>query len=157
MTIKTCLIHYAWEMTGINGRPGRSRDLERFSLSPLAPEMWSFVHPPTGFIYMSVRYPSWLVLHSLFRPAALRILIGRTAVIFIHSCFNTGSISRFFFIIAMFVSEDRFFLRKSMQNCNVFAFYSISDFIKFQMYWFCIIFNIYILILSPAILSTISS
>lgn len=58
--------------------------------------------------------------HLLFTSAALRILIGRTAIIFIHSCFNTGSIFRF--VIAMFVSEVRFFLRKSKHNLNFFEF-----------------------------------
>lgn len=70
-------------------------------------EKWSFVYPPTGFLYISQRCHSSLVPHLLFTSAALRILIGRSAIIFIHSCFNTGSIFRF--VIAMFVSEVRFF------------------------------------------------
>lgn len=94
-------------MTGINGRPGRSRDLD----SPFTPDTRDVeLCAPPNWIYLYVcTVPKLTCAYSLFRPAALRILIGRTAVIFIHSCFNTGSISRFFFIIAMFVSEDRFF------------------------------------------------
>lgn len=127
-------------MTGINGRPGRSRDIETspLSLSP-TPEKWSFVYPPTGFLYISQRCHSSLVPHLLFTSAALKILIGRTAIIFIHSCFNTGSIFRF--VIAMFVSEVRFFLRKSKHNLNFFEFDS-NFFFNFSCIDFVLFYNI---------------
>lgn len=90
------------------------------SLSPRRPRNGALCTPPTGFLYISQRCHSSLVPHLLFTSAALRILIGRTAIIFIHSCFNTGSIFRF--VIAMFVSEVRFFLRKSKHNLIFFEF-----------------------------------
>lgn len=97
------------------------------------------MYPPTGFLYISQRCHSSLVPHLLFTSAALRILIGRTAIIFIHSCFNTGSIFRF--VIAMFVSEVRFFLRKSKHNLNFFEFDS-NFFFNFSYIDFVLFYNI---------------